>query len=112
MTPAELNHWAAEFMGWRLATIPHPYFDGRLVDVYIDKGPDPVVEKQHYNPDKDHNQCQRVIEKAIEEGMDLRTFALELSRNASMYDIGRIILATPEQKLQAVWQACKEMEKR
>ena len=82
MTPAELNHWAAEFMGWNIL---------------------------HRNPCESHDDCQRVIEKAIDRGMDLRTFALELSgRNASMYDIGRIILATPEQKLRAVHAAWME----
>lgn len=106
MTPAELNHWAAtDVMGWTKLEQGDGWPD---VWVHSEDYKALVMNCSEWNSHLSHDDCQQVIEKAIERGACYESIEDYLDR---AYYVSPL-LATAEQKLRAVWQACKEMEKK
>ncbi len=86
MPPAELNEYAAtQIMGYKAL----------------------MVNCSGYHPVTCHNQCQQVIEKAIEKGVDRRRIEEHIIAST---EAESILLATAEQKLRALHAAWQEKE--
>ncbi len=130
MPPAELNHWAAtDVMGW---TREHTSDGFSAWFAYFEKIDAWPYKKEvetlpgNWHPDKCHNQCQQVIEKAIELAVDphrIYGFIESADWKDNGWHAGTVygvplmpmsplphLLATPEQKLRAVHAAWQERE--